>query len=91
VIHKLGGAFLGDFLSSPWYHKVFSVCIFGISAVLVCRPLAAQSMVDNVVALFEFESVDEIVSVSEERHYRLVAPEDLSTEGLARYRHTSPK
>lgn len=53
---------------------------------LVCRPIAAQFMKDDVIALFEFESAEGDVTVRDERHYRLVAPEDLSETELARYR-----
>ena len=57
---------------------------------LVCRPIAAQFMADNVIALFEFtldetEEGDEVRKV-DESHYRLVAPTDLSREELERYR-----
>lgn len=53
---------------------------------LICRPIAAQFMAGNVIALFEFD-VDELrVSVRTERHYRLVNPEELSAEDLSSYR-----
>ena len=60
---------------------------------LVCRPIAAQFMADNVIALFEFtidetEEGDEVRKV-DESHYRLVAPNDLSAEELERYRQRS--
>ncbi len=56
---------------------------------LVCRPLAAQFMAGNVIALFEFEDGDDGVRVREERHYRLVPHEQLTTDELARYRQNS--
>lgn len=56
---------------------------------LVCRPIAAQFMREDVIALFEFELSDEQVTVRDEKHYRLVLPEDLSAEELAQYRRTA--
>lgn len=53
---------------------------------LICRPVAAQFMRDNVIALFEFEVVDEQVTIRDEKHYRLVPPDELSAEELAQYR-----
>ena len=57
---------------------------------LVCRALAAQFMAGEVIALFEFECSDTGVAISEERHYRLVAPDELTAEDLARYRSQTP-
>lgn len=53
---------------------------------LVCRPIGAQFMAGDVIALFEFEVGDEGLRVSEERHYRLVPPEDMTPEDLDSYR-----
>ena len=57
---------------------------------LVCRPIAAQFMRDDVIALFEFEMTEDQVTVRDEKHYRLVAPEELTPEELAQYRHSTP-
>jgi hypothetical protein len=52
---------------------------------LQCRPIAAQFMADDLIALFEFEqSKDEIV-ITAEKHYRLVPPEEISREELIAY------
>lgn len=56
---------------------------------LVCRPVAAQFMADDLIALFELEQSEQGVRVSSERHYRLVSAEALSPEELATYRHRS--
>jgi hypothetical protein len=53
---------------------------------LVCRPIGAQFMRDNVIALFEFEPGDKGIAVSSEKHYRLVSPEDVTDEDLRTYR-----
>lgn len=53
---------------------------------LICRPIAAQFMRDDVIALFEFEVTDEQVTIRDEKHYRLVPPDELTAEELAQYR-----
>jgi len=53
---------------------------------LMCRPVAAQLMEDNMVALFEFEMSEGEVFVREEKHYRIVTDEDLMDEEIASYR-----
>jgi hypothetical protein len=52
---------------------------------LICRAIAAQFMADNLIALFEFEQANEEMKVSTEKHYRLVRPDELSTEELQSY------
>jgi hypothetical protein len=51
---------------------------------LICRPVAAQSMADDAIALFEFEYGDDIKMVSE-KHYKLVKSKDLSVDDLKSY------
>ncbi len=53
---------------------------------LVCRAVAAQLTVEDLIALFEFEQTGEGVKVSAEKHYRLVRSEELSQEELESYR-----
>lgn len=53
---------------------------------LICLPVAAQFIGNDVIALFAFEEDENGVAVSAEKHYRLVKPEDLSPEELASYR-----
>ena len=66
----------------------FAVCATKFPK-LICRPIAAQFMDDELIALFEFEETDEGLRVSSEKHYRLVRPEDLSPEELETYRNRS--
>lgn len=56
---------------------------------LICRPIAAQFVADDLIALFELEQTDQGVRVSAERHYRLVAPDALSPDELATYQSRS--
>lgn len=53
---------------------------------LICRPIAAQIIENNLFALFEFESDENDIAIVSEKHYRLVNPEDLSLEELKKYR-----
>jgi hypothetical protein len=53
---------------------------------LICRPIAAQFMEENLIALFAFEMGESGVGVSAERHYRLVRPEEVTADDLAAYR-----
>jgi hypothetical protein len=49
---------------------------------LTCRPVAAQFMESDVIAMFELTVVDDEVRVVEERHYRLVPASEISPEDL---------
>ncbi|MCY4521124.1 MAG: hypothetical protein OXC13_10170 [Caldilineaceae bacterium] len=54
---------------------------------LICRAVAAQFMADSVIALFAFElDTHGEVRIVDERHYKLVPPEELSEEELSQYR-----
>jgi hypothetical protein len=57
---------------------------------LVCRPVAAQFMSDDLIALFEFEASPKGLSIVHEKHYRLVPPEDISDEDLRTYASRKP-
>ena len=54
---------------------------------LYCRPVAAQFMEENLIALFAFEVSDNGVSICDEKHYRLVPPDLLTDEDLTNYRN----
>ena len=56
---------------------------------LIARPIAAQFMEDDVIALFEFQEVNNEITILRENHYRLVPPDDLEPEELAAYRRTA--
>jgi len=62
----------------------FAVCAHKFPS-LICRPVAAQFMADNVIALFEFEQGEAGVVISSERHYQLVPPEDVTDDDLRTY------
>jgi hypothetical protein len=52
---------------------------------LICRAIAAKLIEDNLISLFEFEQTNGEIKVSSEKHYRLVEPNELSTEELLNY------
>jgi hypothetical protein len=56
----------------------------------ICRPLGAQFIQSDLIALFEFETTSEGVRVRAERHYHLVPPEELTEEDLRLYRLPPP-
>lgn len=53
---------------------------------LICKPIAAQFMSNGAIALFEFELTNEGIALTSEKHYRLVRPDELSTEELENYK-----
>lgn len=57
---------------------------------LVCIPIAAQFIEDSSIALFSFEREDGVVKITVEKHYRLVAPEEITDEDLLKYQHRAP-
>ena len=77
-----------DRMSAVQIEQDIALCAEKFPA-LICRPLAAQFMAGEVIALFEFEDADDGVRVREERHYRLVPQEQLTAEELARYRQNA--
>jgi len=52
---------------------------------LTCRPVSAQFMGNDVIALFELALVDGELGILEERHYKLVPADQIGVEDLKRY------
>ncbi len=52
---------------------------------LVCRPVAAQFLRGDLIALLDLQKTDQGVAVGSEKHYRLVPPEELTPEDLRAY------
>jgi hypothetical protein len=52
---------------------------------LICRPIAAQFMEEDMIALFEFEQTKSGIKISSEKHYLLVDPDSLTQDDLAKY------
>jgi hypothetical protein len=62
----------------------FAACQENFPA-LICRPIGAQFLEDDVIALLEFEGSGTDFHVSNEKHYRLVIPSQVSESDLATY------
>jgi len=52
---------------------------------LICRPLAAQFMEEDKIALFELTVQDDEIRIMEEKHYVLVSSESISEEEISKY------
>jgi hypothetical protein len=52
---------------------------------LACRPVAAQFIENDLIALFEFVRSKGEISIREERHYRIVPNEKLTDEEIKAY------
>jgi hypothetical protein len=53
---------------------------------LVCKPIAAQFMETGIIALFELESSENGITITSEKHYQLVPPEEVTETDLLTYR-----
>ena len=74
-----------DKLSIVQIEQDFAVCERKFPN-LVCRPIGAQFIDDGVIVLFEFEQTADGVRISSEKHYRLVAPDEIDDKDLQSYR-----
>jgi hypothetical protein len=74
-----------DRLSVVQIEQDIGVCVSKFPS-LMCRPIGAQFMRDDLIALFEFEQSDRRIVVASERHYKLVPPDEVTDEDLAAYK-----
>jgi hypothetical protein len=74
-----------DRLNIVQIEQDFAVCAQKFPE-LICRSIAAQFMGSDLIALFMFEMGEEGIVLLDEKHYRLVAPDDISTDELNSYR-----
>lgn len=74
-----------DMLGVVQIEQDFALCakVFGK---LVCRPIAAQFMEDDIIALFEFAQMDDGVKICAESHYKLLPPHEVTDGDLETYR-----
>ena len=54
-------------------------------ASLTCRPVSAQFMTDDIIALFELAIRGDEVRIAEERHYQLVPADSIQADDLKSY------
>jgi hypothetical protein len=84
-IQAKGGA---DKLGVVQIEQDFAMCAAKFPA-LICRPIAAQFIGENLIALFGFEEGENGIAISAEKHYCLVPPEEMTLEDLMAYRNWS--
>lgn len=77
-----------DKLGQVQIEQDFALCAEKFPS-LVCKPIAAQFLPGGVIVLFELESTGGKISIVAEKHYRLVTPDELSTEELEIYKTRS--
>lgn len=75
-----------DTLSIVQIEQDFALCAAKFPA-LICRPIAAQFMADDLIALFDFELTENGVALASEKHYRLVPPDGVTLDDLDTYRN----
>lgn len=68
----------------------FALCADKFSS-LVCRAIAAQFMDNDLIALFSFADSESGVVLLDEKHYRLVPQDEITTADLEAYRARLPK
>jgi hypothetical protein len=74
-----------DRLSIIQIEQDYAMCLDKFPT-LICKPIAAQFMADELIALFEFEYSEDKMAISTEKHYRLVPPDQMTAEDLLNYR-----
>ena len=74
-----------DRLNRVQIEQDLAICVEKLPA-LVCRPVGAQFMQEDLIALFEFEQQDDDIRIAAEKHYQLVPPEAVSEHDLLMYR-----
>lgn len=77
-----------DRLSVVQIEQDIAVCASKFPS-LICRPVAAQFMKEDVIALFEFEQDEIGLGVAMEKHYKLVPPDEVTEADLNLYRTRS--
>ncbi len=74
-----------DKLSVVQIEQDFAVCEAKFPS-LICRPIAAQFIAGDFIALFAFEQGATGIAITAEKHYRLVPPDDMTAADLDSYR-----
>lgn len=77
-----------DRLSIVQIEQDFRLCAAKFPA-LICRPIAAQFMENDLIALFEFEESETGVTIAREKHYQLAPSEEITPADLRIYRDRS--
>ncbi len=77
-----------DRLSVVQVEQDFALCAAKFPS-LICRPIGAQFMSEELIALFSFEEAESGIAISAERHYRIVPADDVTETDLHLYRTRS--
>lgn len=78
-----------DKLNIVQIEQDFALCAAKFPS-LVCCPIGTQFMGNNLIALFAFEEGANGITLSLEKHYRLVLPGEVTPEDLETYRNSLP-
>jgi DNA modification methylase len=78
-----------DKLNVVQIEQDFALCASKFPA-LICRPIGAQFVGRNLIALFEFESGSNEIKLAAERHYQLVPPDEITPDLLQSYKERLP-
>ena len=81
-IQAKGGS---DRLNRVQIEQDIAVCAEKLPS-LICRPVGAQFMRHEIIALFEFEHQGDDIRITSEKHYQLVPPEAVTEQDLLIYR-----
>ena len=82
TVQAKGGS---DKLNRVQIEQDIAVCAEKLPS-LICRPVGAQFMADELIALFEFEQQGDDLKITSEKHYQIVPPEAVSEQDLLTYR-----
>lgn len=74
-----------DVLSVVQIEQDIAMCKAKFPSV-ICRPIGAEFMEKELIALFEFEEGKHGIAISSEKHYRLVPSEEVTVDDLKTYR-----
>ncbi|MCL4517206.1 MAG: hypothetical protein M1379_16740 [Firmicutes bacterium] len=77
-----------DILSVVQIEQDYAMCATKFKK-MICRPIGAQFISDDLISLFEFVQQDGEIRTSTERHYRLVPAEDVTAADLENYKKNS--
>src|SRR6266545_3119880 len=78
-----------DKLSIVQIEQDFALCKEKFPS-LICKPIGAQFIEENLIALFGFEEGENGITRSMERHYRLVPPDQITPDDLKLYQERLP-
>ena len=78
-----------DKLSIVQIEQDFALCKEKFPS-LICRPIGAQFVEDNLIALFGFEEGETGITRAMEKHYRLVPPDQITHDDLKLYQERLP-